>query len=246
MEKLSREEIQYIDNYLIKSKVKYWDVRMELLDHIASAVEEKIEKKEVSFNEALLEVHQSFGNSTEVYGIYHGKLLKEGLYADNNGFKKFERQKQKSIGRKLRLQHWLELKQLLITPKFLLEFAAFGIISYNGFYLYPKASSVIILLLFMTPLFYSALHSIKDKVSKRSLNITMSSGIFILAWSLYNMVFQLFVMINKDEQNKPYYILFLTAMLLYPIMRSSLNTYLNCYKNYKELFYKLTNLDVKN
>ena len=42
--KLTKKEIKYIDNYLIKSKVKYWDVRVELLDHIASAVEEKIEK----------------------------------------------------------------------------------------------------------------------------------------------------------------------------------------------------------
>lgn len=239
--KLTKEEIQYIDNYLIKSKVKYWDVRVELLDHIASAVEEKIEEEGISFNEALLEVHQSFGNSTEVYGIYHGKLLKEGLYADNNGFKKFERQKQKSIGRKLRLQHWQELKQLFITPKFLLEYVAFGIINYYGFNFYPKVFVVVILLLLMVPLFYSALHSINNNISKRSLNITMSSGIIMLAWSIYNMVFQLFLMINKDEENKPYYILFLTAMLLYPIMRSSINTYLKCYNNYKNLFSKLIN-----
>ena len=87
----------------------------------------------------------------------------------------------------------------------------------------------------------SSLKEIKDKVSKRSLNITMSSGIIMLAWSIYNMVFQFFVMINKDEENKPYYILFLTAMLLYPIMRSSINTYLKCYTNYKNLFSKLIN-----
>ena len=241
MKKLTREEIKYIDNYLIKSKVKYWDVRVELLDHIASAVEEKIEKEGISFNEALLEVHQSFGNSTEVYGIYHGKLLKEGLYADNNGFKKFERQKQKSIGRKLRKAHWQELKNLMFTPKFLLEFTAFGIISYYGFNFYPKVSSTLVLGLLMLPLFFSALHSIKDKVSKRSLNITMSSGIIMLAWSLYNMVFQLLVMLNKDQDNKPYYILFIAAILLYPIMRSSTNTYLKYYNKYKTIFSKLTN-----
>ena len=239
--KLTKEEIKFIDKYLIKSKVKYWDVRIELLDHIASSVEEKIEKEGILFNEALLEVHQSFGNSTEVYGIYHGKLLKEGLYADNNGFKKFERQKQKSIGRKLRKAHWQELKNLMFTPKFLLEFAAFGIISYYGFNFYPKVTSTLVLGLLMLPLFFSAIHSIKDKASKRSLNITMSSGIIMLAWSIYNMVFQFFVIINKDEENKPYYILFLTAMLLYPIMRSSINTYLKCYTNYKNLFSKLIN-----
>ena len=60
--KLTKEEIQFIDEYLIKNEVKFWDVRVELLDHIVSAVEDKINNKGVSFNEALLEVHRGFGN----------------------------------------------------------------------------------------------------------------------------------------------------------------------------------------
>jgi hypothetical protein len=39
--KLTKENIKYIDDYLIENKVKYIDVRLELIDHLASEFEEK-------------------------------------------------------------------------------------------------------------------------------------------------------------------------------------------------------------
>ena len=124
MTKLIKEEIQFIDNYLIKNGVKYWDVRLELLDHIISAVEDKIEKEGVSFNEALLDVHEGFGNNTKIWGIYNDKLMKSGLYADNKGFKNFTMQKQKELGRKYRKQTLKNLKSNCISIKFLIEYTA--------------------------------------------------------------------------------------------------------------------------
>lgn len=50
--KLSPEEIQFIDNYLKKSDVVFVDIRSEMVDHIASAVETKMEKESLSFYEA--------------------------------------------------------------------------------------------------------------------------------------------------------------------------------------------------
>ena len=38
---LSSENIKFIDNYLKNSEVIYYDIRMEMLDHVASAVEQK-------------------------------------------------------------------------------------------------------------------------------------------------------------------------------------------------------------
>ncbi len=67
--KLIKEEIQFIEEYLIKNGVKYWDVRLELLDHIVSAVEDRMENKGISFNEALLEVHAEFGNQVHTLGV---------------------------------------------------------------------------------------------------------------------------------------------------------------------------------
>lgn len=50
--KLTTAELQFIDNYLKNSDVKYFDIRMELADHIASAVEEKMQKENMDFYEA--------------------------------------------------------------------------------------------------------------------------------------------------------------------------------------------------
>ena len=41
---LTKEQIQYIENRLIKDGVKYWDIRIEMLDHIVSDVEKTLDK----------------------------------------------------------------------------------------------------------------------------------------------------------------------------------------------------------
>ncbi|MDN3491601.1 hypothetical protein [Winogradskyella bathintestinalis] len=41
--KLTKEDIQFIDNYLENSEVIYVDIRMEMIDHVASDIENRIE-----------------------------------------------------------------------------------------------------------------------------------------------------------------------------------------------------------
>lgn len=50
--KLSPEEIQFIDNYLKKSEVIYVDIRCEMVDHVATAVENKMDIGNLDFYEA--------------------------------------------------------------------------------------------------------------------------------------------------------------------------------------------------
>lgn len=52
MMKLAKEEIRFIDTYLKKNKVIYVDIRQEMIDHIATAVEEKMVLEELSFYDA--------------------------------------------------------------------------------------------------------------------------------------------------------------------------------------------------
>ena len=49
---LSSENIKFIDNYLKNSEVIYYDIRMEILDHVATAVEQKMEAENVDFYDA--------------------------------------------------------------------------------------------------------------------------------------------------------------------------------------------------
>lgn len=52
MRKLEQEELEFIDNYLKNSGVEYIDVRLEMLDHVASAIEAKMEEEHIDFYEA--------------------------------------------------------------------------------------------------------------------------------------------------------------------------------------------------
>jgi hypothetical protein len=50
--KLTAENIQFIDNYLKNSEVIYYDIRMEMLDHVATAVEQKMKAENLDFYDA--------------------------------------------------------------------------------------------------------------------------------------------------------------------------------------------------
>ncbi|WP_264560066.1 hypothetical protein [Flavobacterium sp. N2270] len=50
--KLSKESIQSIDNYLKHEGFVYVDIRMEMVDHVANAVEEKMEVENLNFYDA--------------------------------------------------------------------------------------------------------------------------------------------------------------------------------------------------
>lgn len=50
--KLTTENIQFIDNYLKNSEVIYYDIRVEMLDHVATALEQKMEAENLDFYDA--------------------------------------------------------------------------------------------------------------------------------------------------------------------------------------------------
>jgi uncharacterized protein with PQ loop repeat len=230
---LTIEEIQFIDNYLVKNKVKYWDVRTELLDHIILATEAKINNEGISFNEALLEVHEEFGNKL---GHFKSPSFEQSLYYSNKGFKKFTLEKQKEIGKKYRRLHWKGLQELFLSPKFLLEYVLFGISFYLCFLSFTKVAIFFGLILLMIPTFYSGFHSLKNKMARRSLNIVLTTGISLLPWSIYNLTLQIFNMTYEGEEDKPYYILLILTILCYPLMRSGLNIYLKIYNDFKNQY----------
>jgi len=59
---LTKAQIQQIDTYIKNCGVQWYDVRMELIDHFALAVEENLEEnQDLEFKQALNKVHKSFG-----------------------------------------------------------------------------------------------------------------------------------------------------------------------------------------
>jgi len=236
MVKLSLKEIRFIENYLIKNEVKYWDVRLELLDHIINSVEEKMTNKGLSFNAALQEVHQGFGNNLKTYGIYNHKLMKSGLYADKKGFEKFTKQKQKELGRKYRNQAIKTFKNNMLNYKFIVEYLAFSGLVLTVFQYFPKITVFSGLLILMLPTFYGFYHTFEEKALKKSLSFNMVGTFSILYWSIYNLGLQSLTFFYEKTEPKPYEFFVIMLVIMYPFLRSSMNLYLKILKENKALY----------
>ncbi|RYJ43900.1 hypothetical protein [Flavobacterium beibuense] len=90
--KLTDSEIKFIDNYLKTSGVEYLDIRYEMTDHVATALEEK---------------EGDFYDEFKGYMVLHKKELLES----NNKFSRIARNK----AFKLLFDNLLSVKGLLIT-----------------------------------------------------------------------------------------------------------------------------------
>lgn len=234
--KLTKEEIKFIDNYLIKNEVKYWDVRLELLDHIVSSVEDKMMQQGVSFNEALLEVHCGFGNQFIEFGIPKKEIFKKGLYQSNIGFKKFMRQKQKEIRRKHSKMYWRTFLPFVFSYRFLFEILVLAFLAFLGNLYSFKASFIVLTIAIigveLCKLFYGGL----KKISKKSLNMQMAAAASLLTLQVPYMSLMFFKWVYEGVETKPYYLLFIFCFLIFVISRHSLNHYIRIYKMYKERF----------
>ena len=68
--KLNQEQIHFIDTYLKNSEIEFIDVRMEMLDHVASEVEAKMEVENLDF-------YNAFKNYMVVHKKEHQKANKK-------------------------------------------------------------------------------------------------------------------------------------------------------------------------
>lgn len=236
--KLVKEEIQFIDNYLIKNGVNYWDVRLELLDHIVSAVEDKMKNKGISFNEALIEVHRGFGNTGNTFGVGLNSIFDKALYSDNKGFNKFTLSKQKELGRKLRKQIWRTVSGNFKTTKFLLECIVI-ILSLAIVVQYSEKAALILGIAFIfVPYTYILFYSINKKFIRKSLNMSLVTNQLFGLVMLVQLPLNTMNLFYDKEEPKPYMVFIIMIFVLYPFVRASIDTYLNTANKYKA-YYKL-------
>ncbi|WP_299883737.1 hypothetical protein [uncultured Lacinutrix sp.] len=107
MEKLNKEEIQFIDNYLDNSDIVYGDVRLEIVDHIATDIECQI----------------NAGDNRSFYDIFKAYMIDNKSLILNN-HKAFKKATDKKIIKTLFNQ--------LLSFKGILFFISMGFILYIG------------------------------------------------------------------------------------------------------------------
>ncbi len=101
--KLTPEQIEELFAFCKKKGVKHYDIQIELVDHIASAIEQKWEDKpELSIAEALPAAYKQFG-------IY--------------GFTKFQKIKEKALRKKYTQLLWKYIGEFYRLPKIILTLA---------------------------------------------------------------------------------------------------------------------------
>jgi hypothetical protein len=84
---LTNEEIAELYKYCERKKIVYYDIQIEIVDHIASAIEDRLKSNpNLSFKQALEEVHSSFGSfglkkivdsKTSAMGRQYGRIRRQ-------------------------------------------------------------------------------------------------------------------------------------------------------------------------
>lgn len=105
---LTKEQIQYIDHRLESEGVKYWDIRIEMLDHVVSDIERKLkpENSTYEFKELIQDSFESLG-------------WKENF--NGGGFEKVFYQKNISYVKKVRKKYGQEIKSKFTSILFLIR-----------------------------------------------------------------------------------------------------------------------------
>ncbi len=83
--KITKDQIHFIDTYLIKNEVIYVDIRLEMLDHIALAVEQKMEVDNLDFYDAFKDFmvyhkKEILRNNKTIRGSYWDAVRKFSLF----------------------------------------------------------------------------------------------------------------------------------------------------------------------
>jgi hypothetical protein len=209
--KLTKEQITYIDDYLKHHKVKYWDIRIELLDHIVSTVEEKMEQG-TSFDDAMIEVHQSFGNSMK---MLWNTGVEYSIFVNSDGYKDLIEDKRKSLFknyRRLVKKEWISFFKSfnLLIPYVGLVFL-FVLLYLN---LPSKTFSIFAFSIPVLQLVFLLLNLYKTQSLRKSaiLEVSFSNYSFSI-FALYNFI-NIFNFFDIDKSNIALFLLIITIIQL--------------------------------
>jgi hypothetical protein len=235
--KLNKAQLQYIDDYLKRSGVIYWDVRTELLDHIATAIEVEMTQQEITFEEALETVSISFGNTTRkgyVLNKDNTKWIPVGVFSDGEGFKKLQRSKQRQIGKKYTKAYFKQLGQLFFSVRFYIEFLLMILLIYTVSLYSEKWVVGAGLIYLFAPFLWIMYPSIKGEIPKKSLHINVSMFGLLLWIHFFNFVPNMYELFSDQKLDTVIYAW--SLVLLFPFIKTSFVRYYTVCKEYKKYY----------
>ncbi len=182
---LNQSQIKHIDDYLKYHKVDYWDIRIELLDHMVSKVETLMEDGK-SFESALEEVHVGFGNKMK---RFWNKGVEESIFAWGNGYEKLLKNKILKLCRSYVKELLSETYKSIQTKLGFFIFAFFIILNYLTIYkIFPEWFKWILVTIMVSPYFMADyLIKMKFPVFKKEkiLHVLSAYGLISFLFSFY-------------------------------------------------------------
>ncbi|WP_298779616.1 hypothetical protein [uncultured Polaribacter sp.] len=189
---LTKEQIQYIDKRLQTEGVKFWDIRIEMLDHVVSDVEIKLEKEE-EFKKLVQKSFVSLGWKDSFKDLTKRRLL--------------------GINKIVRKQYFNKVKELITNLDSIFIILLFGILYYSTIFVSTinlfKTTTIILLL---GPVIYGVFLNFKEVLSqKKSGYLTYSSFYVFFSFLLLNGVIQFvkpegIISVSKETQLLVWYI----------------------------------------
>lgn len=210
---LTKEQIEYIDLYLKKNGIKYWDLRIEMIDHIVSKIEENPLSKDFKseLKKALINLNW-LGNLKDIN--------REGWQNTN---KKFRRKYYNQI---------ITLFKSLKTIAFLLLviISLFIASEYLNFDVFKKGC-LIVLFISILPFFYLM---IKQSLGKYGRSVNLDYGVFYFSFAI--LMINLPIQLLKETSE------FVQKIGLFVIMPVFLIALYAGYKVYKETLSRVNNM----
>ena len=171
--KLTTEQIEYVSNYVKSFDIKYYELQVELTDHMVTSMEEIWEKDpELTFHQVKQYAENRFGR---------------------NGFKAIEEDRTQILRKEFRKAQWKMIKEHFRFPKIIISILSVLLIFKGSFYFNDPVKFVgnlfVLLAILFVPAFYSFYANRKIK-GKRFLQLNIShstfTGIFVfMYWIMY-------------------------------------------------------------
>ena len=150
--KITPEQIDNLFELCEFHNVHYYDVQIELVDHIASAIEALWETNpELSFEEALFQVGEQFGVEPFSHSSYDSILPSiTGLhFSGKSGFEAIKNAKEKELRMKYDRLQWKYIGEFFKLPKIILTLA----ITFALFYVFKLSNNEIVISYFIQGFF---------------------------------------------------------------------------------------------
>lgn len=220
--KLTKQNIQSIDNYLKSNGISYWDIRLEMIDHIAC----KMESKNGSFDFESLFKHT-------VYEL--------GWERDLKGF---ENRRLKTINKTIRKKYFKTITEFFTNLKSLASIVLFIVTYYFILQNFSsKVFGIVTMILIAVPVLGFTAHYAYTSIKLKKSGYLLYGYFYITFSILMSSLFYQFPSpggVFEVSLNIWHNIVFFTTIFNVIFICSGIKTYLETYRQYNTIHKRLT------